>query len=192
MQYEFQSTDEYYQNWAGQNEKWIQDAEDNWYYLLSDGGLYEWSGDFESSDQIATLDESVYDDPSLLTDAEPVPVSIVLEGNQLTIQTPAEFEGDFDIRIIATDGLLTSEHTFNVEVSNEAPIIEPIGDQSVSAADGNLAVEFEVTDPDSEEHSFGVTIVNPLYELDQDHGFQTTEDYHLNWGGENENGFRSV
>ena len=59
-----------YENWGGLNEKWLQGADDEWYYVTPDGNLYAWHGGEVSN---ATLIDQVgvarYEDPALLYSA---------------------------------------------------------------------------------------------------------------------------
>src|SRR5262249_7213181 len=60
-------------NWGGANEKWLCGTA-GWYYLLPTGALYHWSGYGITGTLIASLDVSIYQDPSLLYDATSVQV----------------------------------------------------------------------------------------------------------------------
>jgi hypothetical protein len=62
-------------NWRGAGEKWMLAGGTSWYFITADGALYEWSGAatniVDSSNLVAQLDSSFYDDISKLYDAEP-------------------------------------------------------------------------------------------------------------------------
>ena len=51
-QFGLQQPDNDYENWGGIGEKWMQGAESQWYFITTDGGLFEWD---ESSDATGTL-----------------------------------------------------------------------------------------------------------------------------------------
>ena len=61
-----------YLNWGGQNEKWINSASGDRYYITPDGRLYRWLGGSLSSDplveQLSTAD---YANTALLHNAQP-------------------------------------------------------------------------------------------------------------------------
>ena len=44
----FWSDGNYYTNYLGQNERWIRDVANQWHYLLPDGHLYRWPGEFRN------------------------------------------------------------------------------------------------------------------------------------------------
>lgn len=111
----------YYDNYLGQNERWIRDQNYQWHYLMENGDLYRWEGSFESSVLIAELGTEVYDDPSLLTDPEPLPISVSIIDGVLTILANDGFVGEITIRLTADDGYESSESTFQV-VIDEAEI----------------------------------------------------------------------
>lgn len=111
----------YYDDYLGQNERWIRDAGNQWHYLLQNGDLYRWEGSFESSVLIAELGSDVYDDPSLLTDPEPLPISVEIVDGQLTILAEDGYVGELTIRLTADDGYEPYATTFQV-VIDEAEI----------------------------------------------------------------------
>ncbi|MBP86637.1 MAG: hypothetical protein CMJ64_07975, partial [Planctomycetaceae bacterium] len=70
QQYGFHFAGSYYTNWGGKNEKWIQDQQSRWFFLLPNGELYQWdSGAGATGTLVASLSTDVYDDPALLHDA---------------------------------------------------------------------------------------------------------------------------
>lgn len=112
----FWSGGNYYDNYLGQNERWIRDAGNQWHYLLPNGELHRWDGSFEASPLIATLNSEVYDDPSLLTDPQAVPVEASIVGGALIV-TPAEgYIGNVQIRVTVSDGFAETSTTFQVNV----------------------------------------------------------------------------
>jgi len=84
--YGFRKTQSDFLNWGGRNERWIIDSIGRWYYLLSDGSLYEWtigtgSGSELEGTLIASLSSDYYQDLSLLTtpDLTAASVTVTLE-----------------------------------------------------------------------------------------------------------------
>jgi hypothetical protein len=99
------------------HQSWIRNAADEWHYLLPNGELYRWEGSFESSTLLAELGSEVYDDPSLLTDAQPMAVVVEYVDGQLTVTPQANFVGEFELRITATDGVANATEIVLIEVN---------------------------------------------------------------------------
>lgn len=69
----YQADNSYYENWGGRNEKWLFGRNDQWYFVLPNGDLYEWDGVGVSANGtlIASLGSSAfYQDPRLIHDAQ--------------------------------------------------------------------------------------------------------------------------
>src|SRR5207302_12054 len=68
QKYGFFSTGAYWQNWGGLNEKWLQDRDMVWNYLLPHGALYRWDGLSPTlhGTLIALTDPAFYDNPYAL------------------------------------------------------------------------------------------------------------------------------
>ncbi len=81
MQLDFRSTGSDFLNWGGANERWLVDANNLWYYIMENGALYEWevgSGKSQGlkGTLVGQLTSAFYDDLSLLTDPDTVPISV--------------------------------------------------------------------------------------------------------------------
>lgn len=58
------------QNWGGRNEKWLQGASNEWYFLLPNGDLYRWDGSAQATGTlVGQVGQACYNDPSLLYEA---------------------------------------------------------------------------------------------------------------------------
>tara|TARA_R110002072_G_scaffold13481_2_gene56860 strand:- start:52570 stop:55641 length:3072 start_codon:yes stop_codon:yes gene_type:complete len=112
----FWSGGNYYDNYLGQNERWIRDAGNQWFYLLSNGELHQWNDSFDASPLIASLGSDVYNDPSLLTDPQPVPVAASIVDGALIITPAEDYVGEVQIRVSASDGFSETSTTFQVNV----------------------------------------------------------------------------
>lgn len=84
--YGFRKTQSDFLNWGGRNERWIIDSIGRWYYILSDGSLYEWTIGTGSTSElegtlIASLSSEYYQDLALLTtpDLTAASVTVTLE-----------------------------------------------------------------------------------------------------------------
>lgn len=57
-------------NWGGLGEKWVHGGQDEWYFIMADGRLYEWDGGSTATGTaIALLDSTYYTNVELLCDA---------------------------------------------------------------------------------------------------------------------------
>lgn len=60
-----------YTNWAGAGEKWMRDANDEWYFILPSGDLYKWVQSPTASATgtlVASLESKFHADPTMLFD----------------------------------------------------------------------------------------------------------------------------
>ena len=115
----FRSASNYYDNYLGQNERWIRDADNQWFYLLPNGELHRWNGSFDTSPLVESLGSEVYDDPSLLTDPQAPPIVATVENGVLIITAAEGYVGDVQIRVTASDGFSASTTTLQLSVFAE-------------------------------------------------------------------------
>lgn len=113
---QLQPTNNFYTDWAGRMEKWIQNAQGDWFYLLSDGTFWRWEGSFESSSLLASLDSAVYDDPQLLLTPSVIEVSLTLTDGQLTVTATGDVPDEFDVLISVSDGLTNVTKLIRVQL----------------------------------------------------------------------------
>lgn len=190
--YGFQTDGQYHDNWGGQSERWIRDQQNDWFYLLPDGGLFEYDGDFDDNHQVAQLSSHVYDDPTLLTDAQATPVDAAVQDGQIIVDPHDGYAGQATIVVAASDGIASTTTEFIVSIENQAPTIEAIDDQTMASGQLQLSVPLTIEDADGDPLQVHVSIVDPAYELDQQRGFFSDGDYHENWGGQQERWIQSV
>jgi|GEM_PF-1336949 len=187
--YNFNDHGQYYDNWAGGNERWLQAADGDWYYLLNDGTLSRWEGSFATSELIAQLDPAVYEDPRLILDATPLPVEASINGTDLTVSYDAGFIGDVAVRVVIDDGIEQATREFVVHVTNTPPELI-LADQQQSV-DSVSPIVFDLAgfDADGDVMSFSAEVMeSDLYLMQQEHGFYTQAAgvYYDNWAGGNE------
>jgi hypothetical protein len=131
--YQFhEDTGGYYQGYRGQQEKYLRakvsasnysnGGGDFWYYILPNGDLYEFTPPYSNSalagNLVAHLGTSVYNDPSLLYNAQNTGVTLSVSGNQLTIAPNSGFVGPFFVIVTVNDGHGNSvSQRFKVTVS---------------------------------------------------------------------------
>jgi hypothetical protein len=70
----FEFTGNYATDWGGRGEKWVQNRNRNWFFIVPDGRVYRWEQGTRPADGevVETLNASFHADPSLLHEA-PVP-----------------------------------------------------------------------------------------------------------------------
>lgn len=120
--YSFVTPANYYTNQRGANEKYFQDTNENWYYILPSGDVYKWGLSLAASTKIATVSSQVYTNPQLLTAATGGNSgSVSINGSTLTYVPGSNYTGDVRITVTATDsGGSTSSASFIVTVSNSS------------------------------------------------------------------------
>jgi hypothetical protein len=57
-----------FQNLRGLDEKYFQNASDEWFYILSTGAVHQWSGTIAGSTLLGTLNSTYHDDLTTLFD----------------------------------------------------------------------------------------------------------------------------
>jgi hypothetical protein len=128
----------YYTNYRGQQEKYLRGkvsangysngGGDFWYYILPNGDLYEFTPPYTTAPLtgalVAHLGVAVYNDPSLLWNAQntAVPVTLTLSGQVLTIAPGAGYIGTFVVIATVSDGFGNSaSQAFTVTVGSSPP-----------------------------------------------------------------------
>jgi hypothetical protein len=165
------------------NSKWLRSATDqNWYFIRPNGALYRWVGNGDKviahSTKIATLDKSVYLNPTLLTAAQApslpagftgVTVTDVDSFDQFLVNTDGSFSGTVKISVQASDtdssGTVVFDsvaRSFQLDVSNLPPTIAPIPDQSAAHGGTSLQVDLTpyITDPDLDTFTLNEPVIS--------------------------------
>jgi hypothetical protein len=117
--------------------------------------LRAWEGfqDSEVGAVVATLDPSVYADPTLLTMATSVPAPAVTASvdatGHLTVAPGGSFAGTFKVLVTASDGFLSASRTLTVNSTDTAPVVTVSNGPTTIPQDGVQTVPhlgFPVTD----------------------------------------------
>jgi hypothetical protein len=108
-----------YLNYGGQNEKWLQAADGQWYFIKPNGEFWQWD---QTSNQatgklLATLDPDHWSHVERLYDAHPDPVVVSLAGNQLTLNPVAGFIGEFWVVVKVSDNSSLVYDLFKLSVT---------------------------------------------------------------------------
>ena len=82
-----------FQNWGGENERWLIDKDNQWYYVSTDGGLYQWTvgttgtGGGLHGTLVAQLTSAYYDDLTLIATPPDVAdnVSVSLDADPIEL-----------------------------------------------------------------------------------------------------------
>jgi sugar lactone lactonase YvrE len=164
----------------------LNNASGNPYYLLrADGSVwaYDGSGSYAHSfgnpaNRVATLDPSIYTDPTLLTNAKAplaaVGVTAGLSGGVLTVNSPSAFVGTVRVTVTANDGILTGTQSFFVTTIDTPPTLNAIPNQTVSASGPALQLTPGARDAERDTVSFSAQAVgySPAFGLQQQYHFQ--------------------
>ena len=181
--------DQYALNWGGQQEKWIR-GEAGWYFLMPTGQLYRWEGSFADSVLLGEPGVASYEDPQLLLNAVPPDASVSVSGHQLVIEAGTQ-TGEFRILVNASDGVDATAVEFGLTVTNTLPALS-LDDLSV-AVEQEVAIELPPHDADGHDLTYTAQVVGTIeQQLDQLHGFQTSDNYYTNWGGQHEKWVRNM
>jgi len=178
----------YYTNLRGAQEKYLRgsfsasnysDPGGYWYYLLPDGDLFEFTPPYSNSALVGALvahvGQAVYNDPSLLWNAQPtaVPVALSIANNVLTVTPNPSYTGTFLVIASVSDGQASASRTFNVTVTassaNTPPTLAPIADQSIPAGKSGT-VTLQGSDPDGDALTYSAQAQNQAYWLRQTYG----------------------
>ena len=189
-------TGNYWTNYYGLEEKWLATSGfptgREWYCLLPDGELRRAGSSaadmLAAGSLVATLDSSFYQDPSLLWNAQPpvTPhVSFAFAGNQMTVMPAAGVVGTFSLQVTLSDGQVSVKQTFTVTVTDSAPVLGTIADQTMIHGK-SLTVGLAASDADQDPLTWAVQTVTPSQQainLTQTLGLRFTGNYWTNYYG---------
>ncbi|MCI0376980.1 MAG: PQQ-dependent sugar dehydrogenase [Gemmataceae bacterium] len=175
-------------NFGGKNEIWVQAANGQWYFLLPNGELYRQTGPAATGTLIATIGTTFYANPSALYNAQPTPhATLSFSGNDLTVTRQAGFSESLVVTVRAADGPLVDTESFKVIVlGNRPPTVSDFADVTIPNSQQTVTANFSVSDPDGDTFSVAAAVAEWAFVLDQQFGFKTNGNLHLNWGGRNE------
>ncbi len=207
----------YYQNSWGKNEKWLSGSGNLYYMILPNGELRRWAGKLDltltSAYLVASLSTDIYNDPSLLWNANPEnanPVKAIISGNNLILQTNAVFTGSFQVEVTASDGKASAKQKFEVASAqggnpnpkptptptpapvNSPPVLKAIPEQAVKPG-AKILITLDATDPNNDPIQYTASLVkvqasgvNPAYKIKQDLSLTYLGSYYPNAWGKNE------
>ena len=194
----------YFTNLRGCNEKYLTGITNGAYiayFVLPSGALYRWGGSIAASTLVDTLSPEYWADITKLHDAQepnyrPVgasDVSVSVSGNSLTITRAVDYTNNFIVSMNVSDGSRTTAGTFKVSVTNSAPTLTHVADQTMSHTQTTLSIPLGISDADGDPLTYSVQAlaIDPLaqkaYNLDQQLGlYQWGGSYFTNLRGCNE------
>jgi subtilisin-like proprotein convertase family protein len=147
-----------------------------YYVLASDNKLYAWTGNYNTTVVPGQLAAdfgatNVYANPLLLTQATGKAPAVVgtVAGNTLTITGNAAFAGTVRVTVVAGDGAESTSQSFLFTVTNAAPSLDPITNQTGMSTSTGTTVDlssFNLMDANGDMLQSAVKISgNPLFAL---------------------------
>lgn len=116
-------------NYAGLGERWVQASHGSggftWHFITPSGDLYRWEGSVGASTLVAGLGSEFHADPSLLTDAQAMPIHSNVSDNVLVIDPADGFVGQFDVVLSVGSGATEYTTGFSVTVTATVELPDP-------------------------------------------------------------------
>jgi hypothetical protein len=207
-------TGNFYNSSAGINGDWLRSANNSnsahggWYFILPDGSLHQWDGGTSkatatTSPTVATLNATYWQLPSLLYQATapqgPAGISAAFLGQSNVLQLGGykNFTGTFGVEVAVNNGTSTTTQDFLVNVTDQAPTLAPVPDQTISHT-ASLSVTLDGADPDPNEtlsynvQVFTDTTKTEAYLLQQQLALSFTGNYYQSTFGINGMWLRST
>jgi hypothetical protein len=162
------SSGNYYTNSRGANEKWMIGNNQVWYCVMPNGEVRRWTGTMTDTllptNLVATFDASYYADPAKLWNAPYAgmpPAVFGITGNTLSIRSPAQWLGTYQLEVTASDGHYQVKRLFNVTVtpSNAAPVLSAIANQTMSHAQDSITLGLSATDANNDPLTFSAQVL---------------------------------
>src|SRR5262249_31896911 len=139
----FEDSGGYYTNTRGGGEKYLRGTVSSqgytasggpWYYILPNGDFYEFTPSYSNPSLtgvlVAHLGVAVYNDPSLLWNAQNtvVPTTLSVSNNVLRITPSASYTGTFEVIASVSNGTFSASQPFAVTVQGntvQPPTLAP-------------------------------------------------------------------
>ncbi len=166
-QFAFSYLGSYYVNSRGAGEKWVLGTGSLWYCILPNGELRRWAGSMSATmtaaNLIGTLDATYHADPSKLWNAPYAgmpPAVFTLNGNILSVRSPAYWVGAYQVEVTASDGRYSVKRAFNITVTppNVAPVLAAISNQSMAHALDFFTLPLSASDADKDPIAFSAQV----------------------------------
>ena len=168
QQYGFNFTGSYSTNSRGLNEEWIVSSANVYYCILPDGELRRWGGTtlqtLTPANLVATLDPSFWTNPAKLWNAPYAgmpPTVFSLNGNNLSIRSPAPWLGTYSVTVSVTDPYFTVSQTFNVTevIPYTPPTLTAIPNQTMAHSLHQLTLGLTASDSNGALITYGAQVL---------------------------------
>jgi hypothetical protein len=110
----------FYQNYFGSNEKWVQGSGGVWYFVLPTGDFYLWDGsNAAKGTYLGNVGSSYWDDPNRLINppANQAHATVSVVGNTLTVVRDTTWTAAMVITATVSDGFSTDSKSFTLTVT---------------------------------------------------------------------------
>jgi glucose/arabinose dehydrogenase len=199
--YNFFTTGDFFQNFLGLNEKWVQSAlaPNGWVFILPSGELRAWDGGTGGT-TLANVGAYYWDDPNRLIDVPMTPfATLSIMGTTLTVtRSPTSTISAIYATVTASDGQGgTDTESFTITVTasaNQPPNLSPIPNQTIPSSQATVMVPLMATDPDGDPITFSATAVSLAHRFDVTLGYNffTDGNFYQNFLGMNEKWVQSA
>jgi len=179
-------------NALGLNEKWLAGSGGARYMLLPDGSLYRASGvNYEHRTLYASLNTAYYQNPRLLSDAQPRRLTASMHGSVVQIDEANGASGMFAVEVTARDQNSVSNRIFHVMAPNlVAPEIPEPAPQVLGQGEQALSLDLAATDGDGDALTYSVKVAgSEAYYLTTDLALKLTTRPN-NWAKQKEKWFQ--
>ncbi len=176
-------TGNYFQDFNGLQDRWLQGTGGVWYYLTPDGKLYASGGTF-----LAALDPIYYNEPARLYNAnnpgalptQNVTVAITQGSSPTLVVTPHnQFVGNWVVELTTTLGTNTRLQQVNYSFTDSLPVFATPTVTSPMSHTASQTVSLSASDADNDPLAFSATagdqgyVVGKLYNLHSAGSFYT-------------------
>jgi hypothetical protein len=176
-------------NWGGRNEKWLQAAGGQWYFILPSGELDRWDGSGGANGtSLGLVGTSYYSDPTRLTNppANQPHATFSFSGNVLTVTRDPAWVSGIVVTVTVSNSQGSDTKSFNVTVTGAAPMLAPMSNQTIPSSQQTLTVSLSVTNPSGDPLTYSATGQSLAYVVTQMTGTLTYNSVWDNWGGRGE------
>lgn len=173
-----------WQDWGGQDERWLQGADGQWYFLKPHGSFFAWDGsDSARGTYLAAFDPLYHEQLERLYDAQPEQFTVSLSGGALGIDPAPRFVGSFHVGLTAADRTIRTREILRVEVTHKPPMVADIGDPIVFGDQEGLAFAPGIAATEFIAMTHSARAGTPAYLLDQEHDLRFSGSFHEGYGG---------
>ncbi len=175
----------YFVNSWGLQEKRLYGLGGAIFYILPNGDFYRQTPGSPggTGTLLASLGPSVYENPSQLHNAQNNGGTATYSAGNVIVTPAVGYVGKLIVTVAASDGVAGAATSFSVTVTNAAPVVAAIANQSMITGSGSRSAPFSATDADGQTLTLSATAWAEPYSLDQQYGLYAKPTYFFNvWG----------